>query len=610
MQGQDVVGEGMHNAVSILQEHVQSCSDFPPHARILMWNFENRIQEDSLLQFRAVVSFIFKEVPHFFRGSWQTSKKKAQRDTASGSVDSTLQVPRFSVPQMEKEEPPSSLRSEGSDLDAVVTEVVQDFPDGSASWISIGHVQRMLRATEGDEELAVKKLKDSVVWKRDTLDGWLQSQAESLPTAETRVIAIGQESRPLVYSGCVNQRRGEVAGVILACVWHKALEEAGPTAQMDYVLDAHGYQPLLNLNFMPYLNVAGSLNSYFAERFHRIVLLDVPTVMSVLMKAILPVLPQKTREKLFFVRRDQPDSLSALHDLCVNEGMKEMLQQLLRMNGEATSSDGREATRLLTSKFLASQRARPCSCSYSEPASQAERVRRYMSRNDSQSGLQAPQGPALTLDELVQQELCHMRDTRQTSRSWQGEHVDGEVEDRLSAVGQEFRMVLCFELNRVPHQFAGAWCTSVSDAVSDAAQRVLWYFGLGTGFQGTSLSTTAQAAEPLPPQLLSPKEIGTSPGASVGSEPRHPVEDKTILMQVQNMLQKTFSKDTAAGEKVWVWTYEPSPADPQVFRAIAQVPAIGRTFQGDWCRGKKFAQRNACLAVKAFLEEQGVSDVP
>lgn len=203
-----------------------------------------------------------------------------------------------------------------------------------------------------------------------------------------------------------------------------------------------------------------------------------------------------------------------------------------------------------------------------------------------------------------------MPDTMQTGRSWQGEHVEGEVEDRLSAVGQEFRMVLCFKLNRVPHQFAGAWCASVPDAVSDAAQRVLWYFGLGTGFQGASLSTTAQAAEPLPPQLLSPKEVATSPGESVGSEPRHPVEDKTILMQVQNMLQKTFSKDTAAGEKVWVWTYEPSPADPQVFRAFAQVPAIGRTFQGDWCRGKKFAQRNACLAVKAFLEEQGVSDVP
>lgn len=28
--------------------------------------------------------------------------------------------------------------------------------------------------------------------------------------------------RPLVYSGCVNQRKGEVAAVILACVWHQA----------------------------------------------------------------------------------------------------------------------------------------------------------------------------------------------------------------------------------------------------------------------------------------------------------------------------------------------------------------------------------------------------
>jgi len=78
MQGQDPEAQ---NAVSILQEYIQSCSDFPPHSRILMWNFEKRLQEDSLLQFCATVSFVFKQVPHFFCGSWQTSKKKAQRDT-------------------------------------------------------------------------------------------------------------------------------------------------------------------------------------------------------------------------------------------------------------------------------------------------------------------------------------------------------------------------------------------------------------------------------------------------------------------------------------------------------------------------------------------------
>ena len=46
--------------------------------------------------------------------------------------------------------------------------------------------------------------------------------------------------------------------------WGVLRESSQP--RLDYVLDAHGYQPLLNLNVMPYLNVAGSLNSYFAER--------------------------------------------------------------------------------------------------------------------------------------------------------------------------------------------------------------------------------------------------------------------------------------------------------------------------------------------------------
>ena len=32
-------------------------------------------------------------------------------------------------------------------------------------------------------------------------------------------------------------------------------------------------------------------------------------------------------------------------------------------------------------------------------------------------------------------------------------------------------------------------------------------------------------------------------------------DDKTILMQVQNALQKQFAKDTPPGQKVWEWKY-------------------------------------------------------
>lgn len=217
----------------------------------------------------------------------------------------------------------------------------------------------MLVATKGNQRLAVAKLKEAVLWKKATLNRWLEAQSHILPTTETRVIAIGRDSRPLVYSGCVNQRKGEVAGQLLACVWDQALQAAGATAQLDYVLDAHGYQPLLNLNIMPYLDVARSIDSYFAERFHRIVIIDVPRVLVWVIKLILPLMPAKTRKKVTFVRRDDPEQLQALiNELCADGEMKDMFVELLRMNGEASSSAGREASHELTAAFLAAQRGR------------------------------------------------------------------------------------------------------------------------------------------------------------------------------------------------------------------------------------------------------------
>eukprot|EP00928_Gymnodinium_smaydae_P053758 TRINITY_DN37684_c0_g1_i1.p1 TRINITY_DN37684_c0_g1~~TRINITY_DN37684_c0_g1_i1.p1 ORF type:complete len:344 (+),score=23.03 TRINITY_DN37684_c0_g1_i1:65-1096(+) len=240
----------------------------------------------------------------------------------------------------------------------ILNKVVAAFPDGAAAWLTGGDVKRMLVATEGDAPKAVAKLKEAAKWRMKTLNAWLAIEADNLRTAETRVVAIGHQMRPLVYSGCVNQRRGEEAGRILACVWDAALNEAGPMAQLDYVLDAHGYQPLLNLNVMPYLNLARSLDSYFAERFHQIVILDMPKVLVWLIQAILPLMPAKTRNKVLFVSRSNPDQMESLFRLCVDEEMKTMFEELLLINGRATSSVSREDTHRLTNCFLASQRSK------------------------------------------------------------------------------------------------------------------------------------------------------------------------------------------------------------------------------------------------------------
>lgn len=161
------------------------------------------------------------------------------------------------------------------------------------------------------------------------------------------------------------------------------------------------------------------------------------------------------------------------------------------------------------------------------------------------------------------------------------------------------RATVTFLVYSVPHHFAGSWRESSEAAKRDTAQRALWYLGAGAeAFAVDERLALRKASAPPPP-------LGTA-GAEVGgptSSPQTVMDDKTILMQVQNTLQKTFAKETLPGERVWHWSYEPDSRDPQRFRARVEVPYLGLRFVGDWCRGKKLAQRSACLVVKRHLDQ-------
>jgi hypothetical protein len=200
-----------------------------------------------------------------------------------------------------------------------------------------------------------------------------------------------------------------------------------------------------------------------------------------------------------------------------------------------------------------------------------------------------------------------------TGSSFEGEPaLEWKLEDRglnsnVEGV-HEFRAIVSFHINEVPHHFSGGWCsggsengyaTSRSDSVAgvqaarrDAAERVLWYFGEGQEFYGVPEGTNLS--------LEAPVQLQSDSAASPEKQPQ--LEDKTILMQVQNHLQKVFAKVTPPGERVWVWNYEGDDNDPQIFRARVDIPCWGRSFVGGWCRGKKLAQRNACLVVKENLD--------
>jgi len=392
------------NAVSLLQEYVQSCTAFSPHKKILTWNFEQQLENETTLQFRATVSFMFNSIPHHFCGGWQSSKKKAQRDTAE-------RVRHYLARSFEQPEPGAADTT----------------PRTPASGNPEGH--------------------------RAAIDPC------SLPEVVVEELWAAFEGRSGSLSSCGS--RGEAgeddaSGLETKLRWQ--MEERSP------------------------LDVAGTSQS----------------------------------------------------------------------------------------------------------------------------------------------EVC--------------------------------RATVTFFIHTVPHHFAGGWCANANQARADTAERVLWYFGMrAEGF-------AAAADKPLPaPPLqqqapVQPQPHVSSPSTSIcsgagGASPprnfgggcsgaphspasstatasncspangvaaasvaagtadpsRQAVEDKTVLMQVQNALQKSFARETPPGQRVWVWSYEADEHDPQLFRAHVQVPCWGESFFGDWCRGKKLAQRSACLVVKGQLDRRGAA---
>lgn len=242
----------------------------------------------------------------------------------------------------------------------------------------------------------------------------------------------------------------------------------------------------------------------------------------------------------------------------------------------------------------------------------AERVRHFLTRRLEQrhggedvahAAIDPKTMPAGVVQEL--EGLCEDAPERPVvSGLVEWEVEEGAPADQEEPVGAQYRATMTFHIQSVPHCFAGAWAFTADAARRDTAERVLWYFGKGKEvFAAVDRAAVCASAAP-PPQLASLGAGGTPAGVSpTACKPQQAVEDKTILMQVQNALQKTFSKDTPPGQRVWVWSYEADDHDPQLFRAHVEVPSWERTFIGEWCRGKKLAQRNACFAVKQYLDE-------
>lgn len=221
---------------------------------------------------------------------------------------------------------------------SLLTDIRNIFQDGSADWVDDGTVARMIIATGGDIELAHMKLQQAVRWRANCLLGWhrdleLHPHAPELYRQDA-VIGIGRHGRPMLHLASTFQRWGDPpAAQQAACAIDEALARAGPKAKFDFLLDLFGFQYSLNLNIMPFLKLARALDSYFAERVHRVVIIDMPGTAEWIWNACKPLLAPKTVLKFVFARFGDPASMeSALFDLCRGASMRAHVEAILAHN--------------------------------------------------------------------------------------------------------------------------------------------------------------------------------------------------------------------------------------------------------------------------------------
>jgi hypothetical protein len=199
-----------------------------------------------------------------------------------------------------------------------------------------------------------------------------------------------------------------------------------------------------------------------------------------------------------------------------------------------------------------------------------------------------PKAPGVTGAPNSKQKLLHWRFA-----------ADQEDSRNIQAVAE-------FDMFGVRHTFPGGFSKSKAEAKEDCARRVLWYLkcpGYISDFEVNSESLMVSEPPPLPLESEWQRE-GNDAEADVANDTQRAIaEQKTLLMRVQNRLQKAYVHQLPPGASVWEWSYEFSAdTKDKLCRAWVKIHIANQEFKGDWCRGQKRAQFDACERVQEFLD--------
>jgi len=201
---------------------------------------------------------------------------------------------------------------------------------------------RLLKKCDGDVRRSAEKYKQGLRWREAHRE--LITTRKFAQGGDNRVIGADSVGRPIAYMCLKNQFLPSTQAMdhMLVC-FLQAVDNLPPGVQQaTHVWDLHGLSLRMNLNPLPLVYMLQAAESYFAERMHRLIIIDMPRLANVLKDTVWPLVSERTKQKVRFMTSEQAREHFA--DQCPVESSSRIAKVMADNRDPCMSLAARQAT--------------------------------------------------------------------------------------------------------------------------------------------------------------------------------------------------------------------------------------------------------------------------
>lgn len=175
-------------------------------------------------------------------------------------------------------------------------------------WATVDVAKRMLRATAGDEAMATQMLLSAVGLR--VRDRRLIRSMQCKIACDARIIAKDLEDRPTVWMSAKSQSeplkeiRDQLVLAFEACCQMQKEEDT-----VNIIADMTGFNARLNLDVFTLKELSDSLGTVYADKIHKIVVVDFSRAAQMVWMTIKPLMSARTQQKFAFVNAAEAKKL-------------------------------------------------------------------------------------------------------------------------------------------------------------------------------------------------------------------------------------------------------------------------------------------------------------